>query len=70
MAFDSAKSRIGSLTGTSSFTSEYAALQSTTDTGAIVEIISDAVAYVRFSDNPSGNDDDIKVNIKRNGKWR
>lgn len=69
MVFDSSKTKLGSLTAMSSGTSSYVTIQEITDTGGIIEITSDSAAYIRFSGIPSGSDEDIIVNIQRNGEW-
>lgn len=69
MAFDSDKVRIGTLTDTLNFSSAYASLVKDDNQIAEFNIISNDVAYVRFSQTPSGSEDEVTVNIKRGGEW-
>lgn len=69
MVFDSSQTRLEAMTQTHSFSSAYTTLDSSTTTSTELTITSNSVAYVRFSDAPSGSEDEITVNIKRNGAW-
>lgn len=69
MVFDDSKNKLGALTALEEANSDYVATQNTTDTGGIVKILSASAQYIRFSGVPSGAEEDIKVNIQRNGEW-
>lgn len=70
MTFDGNQTRIGSVTDTFNFSSDFATLVNDDKTTAEVTITSGSVAYVRFSQTPSGLEKEVTVNIKRNGEWR
>lgn len=69
MVFNSSKTKLIAPTKIQESNTEYTALQEQTTTGGTVKIVSDSVAYIRFSGVPSGAEEDIIVNIQRNGEW-
>lgn len=69
MVFDSSKAKVGVLSDVSEVNTEYVVVQNMTDTGGVVEVKSNAISYIRFSGVPAGAEENIKVNIKRNGEW-
>lgn len=69
MVFNSSKTNLIAPTKIQESDTEYTALQEQTTTGGTVKIVSDSVAYIRFSGVPSGAEEDITVNIQRNGEW-
>lgn len=66
--YNSSKSKLSSVALANGNT-EYYTVDSTTDTGAQITIISNDVAFVRFSGKPKVEDNNIIVNVKRNGSW-
>lgn len=69
MQFNSSKTKLEGPIYMSDGKPSYVKIQEVTDTGAVVEITSDSVAYIRFGGVPAGSEDNIIVNIKRNGEW-
>lgn len=70
MAFDTSKTKIFSPKHIEGLDGEgYVVLEEKTDTGGIIKIVSNSVAYIRFAGIPLGAEEDIVVNIKRNGEW-
>lgn len=69
MVFNSSKIKLANITELTEANTNYVTLQEQTDTGGTIEIISEAASYLRFSGIPAGAEEDIIVNIKRNGEW-
>lgn len=69
MVFNSSKIKLANITVLTEANTNYVTLQEQTDTGGTIEIISAAASYLRFSGIPVGAEEDIIVNIKRNGEW-
>lgn len=70
MAFDTSKTKIFNPKHIEGLDGEgYVVLEEKTDTGGIIKIVSNSVAYIRFAGIPLGAEEDIIVNIKRNGEW-
>lgn len=69
MTFNSAKEKVDALSEVSAINYANVVLQNMTDTGGVLEIKTNAISYIRFSGVPAGAEENIKVNIKRNGEW-
>lgn len=70
MAFDTSKTKIFNPKHIEGLDGEgYVVLEEKTDTGGIIKIVSNSVAYIRFAGIPLGAEEDVVVNIKRNGEW-
>lgn len=68
MVFNSSKAKVGTLTKANT-SSDYVTVKETTSNGGTLEIISDSINFIRVCGFPSGAEEDVIVNIKRNGEW-
>lgn len=69
MPFDSSKTKLSDIAKVTDGGSDYHTVQETTSTGATITITSSSVAYIRLSGVLSGTEEDVVVNIQRNGEW-
>ncbi len=67
-AYNSSKAKVSVKNYDEGGTDNYT-VDETTSTSGTITITTDAVKYIRIGLIPTGTNDDIKVNIKRNGSW-